>query len=133
MSRFWKIISFPVRLVLFLAVGLIAGVISLLYCTLGKILLYASAFIAVLATILCVLWLIPSAIFIFIMVRENDFTLENFWYPVICLAVVFILLFLLRYIPYVVEYINIALAVAAEYVWRFAKMIIKCDVCELVC
>lgn len=134
MSVFIKIISFPVRFILFALVALISGIVSGLNHTLGLFLIFAAAVISFIGSLVLGISVIAGIIFAggFLLYPEkfDDFT-DNIPYLIIsCLGMIVVTIPLIL-MPVIAEKLFDWLDTAAEWLWAFAKMILFCDVDEI--
>lgn len=124
-----KILSFPVRFIIFLVFGLIALVLISVTLIFGVLLLLSAHLISAAVKLftggLIVVFLIELYSVIF---KPDEFHAEGMT-PLkicVCIAVLAVLFFLSSFLPPVVEKIYGFLLVASAYIWGFARFILFC-------
>lgn len=129
MKLLLKIISFPVRLPLFLIFGLIAAVISGFTMTAGVLLLLAVRLIASAGTLFTVLFSIAAIIEICCLIFQPEkysFSDNSPLKVLLLLGILFAACFILSLLPTVIEKLFGLLLAAAAGIWGFAKLILFC-------
>lgn len=129
MKLLFKIISFPVRLPLFLIFGLIAAVISGFTMTVGVLLLLAVKLIASAGTLFTVLFSIAAIIEICCLIFQPEkyaFSGNTPLNVLMLLGILYAVCFILSLLPTVVEKAFGLLLAAAAGIWSFARLILFC-------
>lgn len=123
-----KIITFPIRLVLFLAIALISGAILLVDKTICMILAIASYVVRVIGLIL----MIPFAVMSTIMPFTNSESYKEIIGDdpviiyVLMVVIQWLLILFLAFLPKIAEKLYIWLYVGGIWLWNFAKTILFC-------
>ncbi|MDE5772177.1 MAG: hypothetical protein K2I06_11225 [Ruminococcus sp.] len=124
-----KILSFPIRLVLFLVLGLVALVVISLTQTLGILLMISANLVSAIGKIftggLIVVCLIELYHTVF---KPDEFHAEGLTPFKICIFILIlaVMFFLTSFLPPAVEKIYEFLLITVAYIWGFAKFILFC-------
>lgn len=124
-----KILSFPIRFIMFLVMGLIALVLISVTQIFGVLLLLSAHLISAVVKLftggLIVVFLIELYSVIF---KPDEFHAEGMT-PLkicVCIAILAVLFFLSSFLPPVVEKIYEILLIASACIWNFARFILFC-------
>lgn len=129
MKLLLKVISFPVRLKLFLTFGIISAAISGLAMTAGVLLVLAVRLIASAGTLFTVLFSAAAVIEIcclFFQPEKYTFSDNSPIKILILLGILYAACFLLFLLPTAAEKILALFLSAAAGIWSFAKLILFC-------
>ena len=129
MKLILKILSFPIRLPLFLIFAIISAVLSGFTMTVGVLLLLAVRLMASAGTLITVLFSIVAGIEIFSLVFQAEKYAFSDNSPVkmlILLGIVYAACFILSLLPVVIEKALGLLLSAAAGIWQLAKRILFC-------
>ncbi len=129
MKLILKILSFPIRLPLFLIFAIISAVLSGFAMTVGVLLLLAVRLMASAGTLITVLFSIVAGIEIFCLVFQAEKYAFSDNSPVkmlILLGIVYAACFILSLLPVVIEKALGLLLSAAAGIWQLAKRILFC-------
>lgn len=123
-----KIITFPIRLVLFLAIALISGAILLIDKTVCMVLAIASYVVRVIGIILMLPFAVMSVIMPFINSESyakimNDRPIAEL---VILAVILWLLILFFAFLPKIAEKLYIWLYVGGMWLWNFSKTILFC-------
>lgn len=134
MVIFLKIISFPVRLILFLLIAIISGIVSGLNHTLGLLLIFSASVVSFIGSLVTGTAIIAGVIIaggiIFFPDKFESFT-DNIPYLIIsCVGITAVCIPLIL-MPILAEKLFDVCDTFAEWLWALAKMILFCDVDEI--
>lgn len=123
-----KVITFPIRLVLFLAIALISGAILLIDKTVCMVLAIASYVVRVIGIILMLPFAVMSVIMPFINSESyakimNDRPIAEL---VILAVILWLLILFFAFLPKIAEKLYIWLYVGGMWLWNFSKTILFC-------
>lgn len=123
-----KIITFPIRLVLFLAIALISGAILLIDKTVCMVLAIASYVVRVIGIILMLPFAVMSVIMPFINSESYAKIMND--RPIAELVILAVILWLpilfFAFLPKIAEKLYIWLYVGGMWLWNFSKTILFC-------
>ena len=134
MAIFLKIISFPVRLIFFLLIAIISGIVSGLNHTLGLLLIFSASVVSFIGSLVTGTAIIAGVIIaggiIFFHDKFESFT-DNILYLIIsCVGITAVCIPLIL-MPILAEKLFDVCDTFAEWLWALAKMILFCDVDEI--
>lgn len=134
MAIFLKIISFPVRLIFFLLIAIISGIVSGLNHTLGLLLIFSASVVSFIGSLVTGTAIIAGVIIageiIFFPDKFESFT-DNILYLIIsCVGITAVCIPLIL-MPILAEKLFDVCDTFAEWLWALAKMILFCDVDEI--
>lgn len=134
MVIFLKIISFPVRLIFFLLIAIISGIVSGLNHTLGLLLIFSANVVSFIGSLVTGTAIIAGVIIaggiIFFPDKFESFT-DNILYLIIsCVGITAVCIPLIL-MPILAEKLFDVCDTFAEWLWALAKMILFCDVDEI--
>lgn len=129
MKLLLKVISFPLRLPLFIALGLISVIVSGFAMTAGVLLVLAVRLIASAGTLFTVLFSVAAVIEICCLVFQPEkyaFSNNTPLKVLILLGFLYAACFLLSLLPTAAEKLLKLLLSAGAGIWRLAKLILFC-------
>lgn len=131
---FLKIISFPIRLVLFIAFALLALIVSGLNHTFVMFLNLTAAVIAFLGSIFSGLMILGIISRVIIEIAANGglkSVHDTVTSSLFSTGLALLFGFVCGFMPVISSYLFAILLKAADWLWAFSKMILLCDIDEL--
>lgn len=125
---FLKILSFPIRLVLFLLLAALSGIIFMINITIGMVLCAASGLIRALGVGFMIL---ATGNFVITYILDYDtLSLEYpIWQVVIVTAVLLLIMAIFYFLPVISQTAVTLVQAAVMWIWYLAKTILFCRNC----